>query len=225
MEQRWRAAREACDAGTCDPDEKKFHRAGCERKQIAVERFVSTADATLQGEWVRGEPGEGVIDLSKAAGVALPHDPALYSDFLPPAPFDTEKAGQSGGWCAPTSCEAGVCLSGDEHDPNCETPGAAYKVPDDIWSSPVLEFPAVKVQRGGLRFPLVTLDWIIRPVRGHWWSRRWYELLVRPRGSATEPISFGFYRKEQEANDLVADLNKLNLEINRRRDQIDDASR
>lgn len=177
MEQRWAAARAACDAGTCDPGEKKFHRAGCERKGMAAENWGDTP----------------VVD-------------------------------QTGGWCAPSRCEVGICTDAERHDASCQGPGHAYQMMRNAdTTGPLLELPEVKVKRGGLRWPITRLEWAIKP--RHTLFRKRYSVGWRVLGVAGEINWIDGFHTREDADNAARQLDKVNLEINRRRDQIDDAAR
>lgn len=249
MEERWRRAREACDAGICDPAEKKFHRAGCMRK-IRAEALVVQSETAVADPFYY-DP-HGLPDMSKyeegrkkalrelAEGMDVPpevRDMAAenwgdtpvttkqpHSDDSAEiwgAPVDHTNAR---GWCAPSRCAVGVCLPEDPHDEDCPGPGSAYHKRFDT-TGPLLELPEVRVRRGGLRWPVTRLSHSVSVTKDHWWSRRRYEVWTVVLGSATPSIHMGTFATRGEADEFSGNLDKLNLEINRRRDQIDDAAR
>lgn len=212
MEERWRAARAACDAGTCDPAEKKFHRAGCMRK-IRAEALVVQSETAVADPFYY-DP-HGLPDMSKyeegrkkalrelAEGMDVPpevRDMAAENWGDTPVSYTEPSGIKYGGWIAPS------------HDV-----GELYA---DL---PSLEIPEIRVERGGFFYPKAWLAHEIVPVRAHWWSRQWYGVWTRVFGSATSAIFMGEFRTREDAKQQCADLDKLNYEINRYIRKIDKA--
>lgn len=72
----------------------------------------------------------------------------------------------TGGWCAPSACAAGVCGSVWEHDPGCE-----YAV--------VLDLPRIQVKRGGIRHARFVVSTHVYSRKPHWWSRKTWHLRMQ----------------------------------------------
>lgn len=245
MEERWRAARAACAAGTCDPSRKHFHTSTCARRdieQVRTQKPESSPEpripALLDEDIVLAEHPELVPIVSWPDGEAAdvpPHIKNSYEEtdvdlnertndrirkddgpqFIPPGlvKFDVEGSGAEGDVPAPYTEPSGIKYGG-------------WTVPShaELWQDmPELAIPEIKGQRGGMRWALTRLEHEIVPTKAHWWSRTWYEVWTRVSGSATPAIFMGEFRTRAAAKEQCAGLDKINVEINRRRDQIEDA--
>lgn len=243
MEQRWDDARKDCAAGSCDPA-YRFHAKGCERRaEYRAIRKGQQSGLLMLAESMDVPPEVLDIDGANHYAALMPQSPQVDENWgdTPVAtkqPHSDDSAEIWGvpvdhtnarGWCAPSRCALGTCHAAMEHErgcPNTGIPDTVYsglKWEDTVAPAGMLELPEVKVKRGGICWPVTRLEWVVK-VRRRGLFGRAYSVGWRVLGTTGGTNWIDGFRTAEDADNAVQQLDRINLEINRRRDQIDDAA-